>query len=808
MKMPALVVTVSVKDDRREPLHMPLGTVLFVRSIPSQLNPQNIYMAKMSASNTFKIPETIVSLLVNAADECPLISPSMCMRLSATGHSVMSTNGEKNSGPGMYQHMVTIMIPYNDLLQGLLVNTHFLMHQHTEEDGQEYVISAYLDSNSAMNQKQLRDSMTILNDHVQNICDMHGQNTMSVAEAIEVANNGRMERSKKMQEAYKMLYPEGQLAEWFLTENRLFKMMKVDMAQADYMRTVAVKGNPDLQFMFFVLICGGMLSEITQRYNGSLGSLDSVINALNSWTQEGRTAMLDEFTKHLQRHNASVSGYLPDPGWWGVNGRLELKQEPGEDQNFCGAPQVEALLNKIVHAAVAASSDARGPERPAFWSCWLGDCEDLTGFMLAILDILKLDRKDFISSMHKSINNMPLYFKNQPAVSDYTTVKTPLMKIAVHIWEACQPDQNFTPATPVQNMAEIIRLIQANSNKEPACGKTYMASILARAQTIDQNPTITHETESRVSSVEDFSRAWMNALSGPGPSIYSGHCIGMTMDVRPLASMSNGVDISMIANTPGLVEGTAYATAVSGPDLKVSAQYGNGSDKRMKVTAALTFPIQQTMAVNIESTLLMDDMQKNMDDNSGPPVTVTSKQIYNVGGDQHSQSFYHAAISAGPGALLSIGLESGCIVPGVPLCADFEKVQHVMMHAPMGKPEKAALTLLGSVAGQMGLTVETMAKNDMLPLLNPLSARMVLSFPSHLQACELQPVTSVVLQTLQRNNMHGLNTGVCIKTPVQRAPDVEGFARRVGDAMKQVFPANSQMQLGAFTGTVIVESRS
>jgi len=73
------------------------------------------------------------------------------------------------------------------------------------------------------------------------------------------------------------------------------------------MRTAAVQSNPDLQALFFVLICGGMMSEITQRHNGNLTSQDSVATA-----------------------------YLNDPFFGSVNGKLEIMEKAGEDKILAG----------------------------------------------------------------------------------------------------------------------------------------------------------------------------------------------------------------------------------------------------------------------------------------------------------------------------------------------------------------------------------------------------------------------------------------------------------------------------------------
>ena len=185
------------------------------------------------------------------------------------------------------------------------------------------------------------------------------------------------------------------------------------------------------------------MSEITQRHNGNLTSQDSVINALNLWMRQGRSEILDEFIRNLQRHNAVATAYLNDPFFGSVNGKLEIMEKAGEDQNTCGGPQVEALLNKLLFNL----------------TLWLGDCEDLTAFMLAILDLLKFKRVDFISVIQKSIRNIPVYFQNQAAASDYTTHDTNLQTMAIKIWESF-------PACPtrVQSVQQLISLMHTQSS--------------------------------------------------------------------------------------------------------------------------------------------------------------------------------------------------------------------------------------------------------------------------------------------------------------------------------------------------------
>ena len=78
------------------------------------------------------------------------------------------------------------------------------------------------------------------------------------------------------------------------------------------------------------------MSEITQRHNGNLTSQDSVINALNLWMRQGRSEILDEFIRNLQRHNAVATAYLNDPFFGSVNGKLEIMEKAGEDKILAG----------------------------------------------------------------------------------------------------------------------------------------------------------------------------------------------------------------------------------------------------------------------------------------------------------------------------------------------------------------------------------------------------------------------------------------------------------------------------------------
>ena len=58
------------------------------------------------------------------------------------------------------------------------------------------------------------------------------------------------------------------------------------------MRTAAVQSNPDLQALFFVLICGGMMSEITQRHNGNDPFFGSVTGKLEIMEKAGEDKIL------------------------------------------------------------------------------------------------------------------------------------------------------------------------------------------------------------------------------------------------------------------------------------------------------------------------------------------------------------------------------------------------------------------------------------------------------------------------------------------------------------------------------------
>jgi hypothetical protein len=804
-EMPALTVTVYATSEMKVPVYMPDRSVCFIKCMPSVKD--GTYMSNMksraaAAPNTFHIPSTHVFLSNDYQKSSILTFPSMMVRISAPGNQIMNPHKDAElmaKDPCIYQHMVTAIFAFDDVMQALIGNNKMMMEQRTDEDGQQYVICINLDTNSASIQQLLVNSRRVLAEHIQKIRNMHGHSVMKVADAIALANKGRLDRSSEETEAFKCLCPQGELAEWFLTDTRLFKSMQLDMAQSNYMRTAAVQSNPDLQALFFVLICGGMMSEITQRHNGNLTSQDSVINALNLWMRQGRSEILDEFIRNLQRHNAVATAYLNDPFFGSVNGKLEIMEKAGEDQNTCGGPQVEALLNKLLFNL----------------TLWLGDCEDLTAFMLAILDLLKFKRVDFISVIQKSIRNIPVYFQNQAAASDYTTHDTNLQTMAIKIWESYQPDAYAAYPTRVQSVQQLISLMHTQSSMQ-AVTEISMTSILASAPSIDQN-TIQKENLRNINlSLKQYTKTWMAALDPkvPGPSI-QGHAIGMRMQLQPVAVLPNGVSVQMFAEMPTIIESTALAQALpkDTPNDKMKVNYGTATGMRMKLQEKidnLGVPISLTLAVNLESTLctseIQHELEKELQKNTGAcKVTAYSNQTYEIGGQPNTSPFYRTAIST-TGALLSVHLESGCVVPGLTLEQGFEGVKHIVLKAEMKPPERRALEVLGNVAADMGLSLGDMVTNKMFPELVPLSARVPLTAVEQNGGVTLVPVSPVDLEASANT------TGVTIKTlfadTKTAAPPgtLEEFAKGVGSAMTRVFHPNAQLQLGAFMGSVIIES--
>ena len=347
----------------------------------------------------------------------------------------------------------------------------------------------------------------------------------------------------------------------------------------------------------------------------------------------------------------------------------------------------------------------------------------------------------------------------------------------------------------------------------PAVTEISMTSILASAPSIEQN-TIQKENMRNINlSLQQYTKTWMAALDPqvPGAPSIQGHAIGIRMQLQPVAVLPNGVSVHMFAEMPTIIESTALAKALpkDTPNDKMKVNYGTATGMRMKLQEKidnLGVPISLTLAVNLENTLCTDEIQRELEKNTGAcQVTAYSNQTYEIGKQPNTSPFYRTAIST-IGALLSVHLESGCVVPGLTLEQGFEGVKHIVLKAEMKPPERRALEVLGNIAADMGLSLGDMVTNKMFPELVPLSARVPLTAVEQNGGVTLVPVSPVDLEASANT------TGVTIKTlfadTKTAAPPgtLEEFAKGVGSAMTRVFHPNAQLQLGAFMGSVIIES--
>jgi hypothetical protein len=66
--------------------------------------------------------------------------------------------------------------------------------------------------------------------------------------------------------------------------------LKIDPPQANRLRQAAVKENLSSYAQEFILVIAGMLSVITQKYNGDMNKSQSVLNPLKMWFNQDKEA--------------------------------------------------------------------------------------------------------------------------------------------------------------------------------------------------------------------------------------------------------------------------------------------------------------------------------------------------------------------------------------------------------------------------------------------------------------------------------------------------------------------------------------
>jgi hypothetical protein len=779
--VPSLKVHVCLQD--RPNIQMPDNTFCTTILYPATDTQQKMIISTMEPGNFFFIPSAQLNLRAGPCVQTRL-SPCLCLRFTAPGNQIMNPNGDNDDNcQQLQQHMFTMFVHLSQLLPCISSGRPYQIKIATNEDQRSYFINIVSAQPSPSVQQQVQESIRVLSEHVKNLEHIHGRRLILIPDAVRECNQGRERRWAEIKRTAETLFGDQQgIAEWFLCMNRMFNGMKIDMAQSNFLRESAVKLNPEFNIVMLMFICGGMMSEIANDTGAQMTSEESVNNQVDVWCSQDDAKIKESFLMHLIRHNATTSAYLSDAGWDMNDMKLFCAREAKEDQFvFAGFP-LEAVLNYMLFKV----------------KLKLGDCEDLTAMILGVMDLFKIPREAFFSSVANGIPLIPVYYKDSSAASDFTAHPSSLQKIAMRMWELFQSP----PAEPKRQLNGLRDLMDAClSTKSNLSQNVSIVSILARAPRVDQTSLGGLNTQT-YHSLETYADEWKRDLvTSDLNARLQGHACGIIDSTKTLGAMGN-VTLDLVMGQPSVLESTSNATERPSNNL-TNAFFGNHTPERQQIQDKLggdNVVLPRNLTCNIQSTLLSRELITHL-----PADTKAfAAQSYTLGTASGPGSFYVLKLNS-DGANFTMGLDNTgkpIVEPGHAMNTDEfngDRGRQLRMTSAMDDREKYHLEVLAAVGEAFTMNLPSLANNKMLPQINPLLSRAPLTIDT---GTRLALVTPLKLRT------ETMSTGCTLKQPydVSKSKDLQAFAKEVGEAVHRVFPPNARMTMGPFFGGVTVEA--
>jgi hypothetical protein len=780
--MPPVRITVSVQGDGRPALDV--ETRLVVKGDPCErhngTNKGKVTFVSQSSKNAFVLPSQEFTLDDAYSEGRVLRAPSLLFRFVGPGNKI------PNFTERPYQHIFSHQVPMEQLMKCFDQGETFKVHAHTLEDGRKFDVSLELGDNSRKSKADIKIAMGVIKDHIAQVTMMHGQPPMSAAYMVQQLNILREERHAKTQRVVASL--GGHCAIWDLNASRSFANFKVDPPQANRLRQAAVKENLSSYAQEFVLVIAGMLSVITQKYNGDMNKSQSVSNALKMWFRQDKEAIKCEFITAVQHHVALTSVYQSDPGWVVQNHQLVIGEAAAEDQELTGGWSPEAILNQTLFGI----------------KCRGADCEDMVAMILAIIEVAMRPRTDLVTAINGATNGLPKIFHSSPAAGDYTFHVENLTTLSLGIRDVFHSEPQADLELPIAESREHFLKILAQGAQQQMTPSTVISicSILASGQSLTSTYNRNANPLATMTAYESDWKSEVTDGNNGENSGYIGHAVGMEMTFRPLAKI-DGLTINLV--DPGglrLIEGTTPACNIqSNPPCPIDlcADENRTTDVRMAVQSDINgmmpYKINTVVASNISSTILTQELNAKLNESEiGGNLTAT--QIFQL----FTEGFYKCKLS-GEKHPLTFDLATGASMPGFSLDTNIPNTATVAIDSGISNQEEHLLDLLGGTMASMRLRPAEIASVLGPSSLNPLQSRMVMTATGD----GADPATP---GDLGKVPIGALMTGCVLKNAFQNdtSSSLEVKTKRIARDVHCVFGETSTVMNGPFVGGMIVSS--
>jgi hypothetical protein len=590
----------------------------------------------------------------------------------------------------IHQHVVTEFVSLQNMLNTLCTGAEFTQPAHTLEDDQSFLARFSLTQNTKASMSTCTEKLKDIQAHVNKLEFAHGTPLLSAENLVKIAMEGKADRQLRIHEMTCVLFGQSQgPADWNLRATRDAPGLEIDMHMSDKIHEGGMQANMPAYMQTLALNLGGMLADITQRFNGDLRSEMSTTNALQLWTQTStKEQMKQEYATCVERNTVCMNTYLPDPAWVSTNGKIEICQEiAGEDQEMLGGKAVETIV----------TSSEMGTTQI------FGDCEDSAAQNAAQLSLMQMQRTELSTRLGSALNIIPVHFSKSSAKTDYTLLAPHITSLALTLRDAFACKN--TPIKTVETREQMLSCMKENL-KSTSDTMTHIATaaLVASAPKLQCDLEAGTKISNAIESIGSYTSNWQDKLT-PGKQEtagWMGHSTCAEVQTIPICEYK-GVVVNAVQNV-NILEGTSCAYKLRGENTPVKMNFltQRNTPMRQHVQEQLkqnNLPLSTVMALNIGATVLATELRTALHE-SGNMQNVNASQVYKLNSTSSNNcidgTFYRCLVTAGSLECATLDLQTSRVYPGIPLDVErIPKTLHLAFQAPMKPLEAEACLLLG-----------------------------------------------------------------------------------------------------------------
>jgi hypothetical protein len=632
----------------------------------------------------------------------------------------------------------------------------------------------------------------------------HGARLLSAENLVQIVQQGRSDRQTKIHQTTKAFFGAGSgPASWNLRATRAAPGLDIDMAMSDQIRLGGMQANLPYYTQKLAVNLGGMLANITQRFNSHLASEVSTSSALQLWDQASTNHQKkSEYADCVEKSTVCTSAYLSDPAWVSTGGQLQIShQVVGEDQEILGGTAVESMINFKTLGA----------------SQIFGDCEDTAASNAAQLSLMQMPRTQLSCALTTALEKIPEQFAKSAAASDYKHLTPQILSLAMMICDAYSSKEK-TPIPSVQTREQMFTCMKMKM--QTTSGTTVhatTAALVASAPKLDCDMQTGLQLSNDAIDVKNYTERWQTNINADDSKAqqWMGHSACAQVETVPLCE-HNGVILSLVKGL-NLLEGTSCAYKLKGVNttVKMNMMLDRQNELRQNVQGQLDKmgkPLSTVMAMNVGGTVLASELRTALHE-QGNMLNVNASQVYKLNSTPHEScvdgTFYRCLVTAGKLECATLDLNTNLLYPGIALdIQQIPKTMNLAIEATMTAHETEACMLLGHLmsVGRLsaGMQAQTSGK------LAPLMLRQRLTSTRTFTGAQNTP--QVILQA--QSAVHIIDTsnvmGCVLKDTKsgQECTDsqisLQTHAQVVASTAANIYGLNTTIEFGPFVSTMML----